>query len=95
MNQLEKAWSKYPFGHYAHYYYRGFQEPIGESFLSQWGDKNARYTQITKQQKRDIEKGIPNYDEFSGILEEFIERIKELVDNIISSNTIISSRMFL
>jgi len=89
MKSLEKSNSHYPLGQYANYYYRDFKEPISESFLSEFGEKNINFHPITDENKKDIENKLPNYEVYNEIISVTIEKIKNLIDDGLSDNIFI------
>ncbi len=89
MNSLEKSHSHYPVGHFAHYYYKDFREPVGESFLSEFGDKNPNFHQITDKEKGEIEDKLPDYEKYSKIISEAIEKTKDILTESLSENVFI------
>ncbi len=89
MKSLEKANSHYPVGHFSNYYYKDFKEPIEESFLSEFGDKNPNFHQITEGEIKDIESKIPNYESYNKIVSETIDNAKDRVKDSLAENIII------
>jgi hypothetical protein len=89
MTSLEKSNSHYPVGHFSNYYYKNFEEPVGESFLLEWGDKNSNFRPITEQDKKVFESKFPDYDKYSQIISDTIETIGEFLSNALSENSFI------
>jgi len=89
MKILEKSNSHYPLGHFANYYYMDLKEPIGESFLSEFGDKNPNFHQITDKELKEIENKLPQYDKYNRIISKTIEDVKDLMLDSLSDNIFI------
>ena len=89
MNQMEKANSHYPIGHYAHYYYKNLEEPISESFISPFGKKNPQYGPLTLGGKKNIERQLPDYEKYNNIISEYMKIIRLVVKKATSSNIIV------
>lgn len=89
MKSLEKANSHYPWGHFSNYYYSNFQEPIGESFLSEFGEKNQKYGQITEEGIRSIESKFVPYKKYDKIISDAIKLIKDLIAESLADNIFI------
>ncbi len=89
MHRLEKANSRYPFGHYADYYYKGLEEPTSESFILDYNKKNPNYIALTSEERKRIEKSLPDYEKYENIISENIERARSLIKIAISSNSFI------
>lgn len=89
MKSLEKSHSHYPLGHFANYYYNDFKEPIAESFLTEFGEKNPNFCQITDEDKKTIERKLPNYDKYNKIISDAIENVKNLIANSLEGNIFI------
>ena len=60
MKYLEESHSHYPLGHFADYYYSDFKKPLAESFLSEFGEKNAKFNQITEEDKKELDAQLNN-----------------------------------
>ena len=89
MNSLEESHSHYPLGHFADYYYSDFKKPLAESFLSEFGEKNVKFNQITEEDKKDIESKLPSYDKYHKIVSNTIEIIKNLISGSLAENIFI------
>ncbi len=89
MKSLEKANSHYPWGHFANYYYVNFEEPIAESFLSEFGDKNTKFNQITEDEKKDVESKFIPYERYEKVIFDTIEPIKNLIAESLAENIFI------
>lgn len=89
MKTLEKSNSNYPFGHFTNYYYKDFKEPRSESFLSEFGDKNPNFHPLTDEKIKSIENELPNYQKWHQLISGIIERLKDIVSDILSENMFI------
>lgn len=89
MKSLEKANSHYPWGHFANYYYTNIEEPIGESFLSELGEKNPKFGQITEEGIKSIESKFIPYEKYDKVISETIKSIKNLIAESLAENIFI------
>lgn len=89
MRRMEKANSRYPFGHYTNYYYKNLEEPISESFILDNDNKNPNFLPLNNEEKDSIGRQLPDYEMYSKAITEKMQFIKKIILDAISSNIII------